>query len=54
MGLLGGECASLLAPGAVVVAEHRKNIPLETSYGELVRTRVLTQGDAGLSFYEIG
>ena len=54
LGLLGGECASLLAPGAVVVAEHRKKISLEASYGGLVRTRVLAQGDAGLSFYEIG
>lgn len=54
MGLLGGECASLLTPGAVVVAEHRKKVPLEASYGGLVRTRVLEQGDAGLSFYEVG
>ena len=54
MGLLGGECASLLTPGAVVVVEHRKKIPLEVRYGGLVRTRVLAQGDAGLSFYEIG
>jgi 16S rRNA (guanine966-N2)-methyltransferase len=53
LGLLGGECASLLAPGAVVVAEHRKKVPLEVGYGKLVRTRVLAQGDAGLSFYEI-
>ena len=54
LGLLGGECASLLAPGAVVVAEHRKKVPLEASYGKLVQTRVLAQGDAGLSFYEAG
>ena len=54
LGLLGGECASLLTPGAVVVAEHRKKVPLEASYGGLVRIRTLAQGDAGLSFYEIG
>jgi 16S rRNA (guanine966-N2)-methyltransferase len=53
LGLLGGECLSILTPGAVVVAEHRKKISLEASYGKLVRTRVLAQGDAGLSFYEI-
>lgn len=53
MGLLGEECASLLAEGAVVVAEHRKKVALEAGYGKLVRTRVLAQGDAGLSFYEI-
>jgi 16S rRNA (guanine966-N2)-methyltransferase len=52
MGLLGGECVSILAPDAVVVAEHRKKVPLEASYGKLVRTRMLAQGDAGLSFYE--
>jgi len=54
MGLLGRECASLLAEGAVVVAEHRKMVSLETGYGQLVRTRVLEQGDAGLSFYQAG
>jgi 16S rRNA (guanine966-N2)-methyltransferase len=41
----------LLAPGAIVVAEHRRKTPLEASYGELMRTRVLEQGDAGLSLY---
>jgi len=54
LGLLGGECASMLEEGAVVVAEHRKKTPLEASYRELVRTRVLEQGDAGLSFYQVG
>ena len=54
LGLLGGECLSILTPGAVVVAEHRKKISLEASYGKLVRMRVLAQGDAGLSFYEVG
>jgi 16S rRNA (guanine966-N2)-methyltransferase len=51
LGLLGGECASLLEEGAVVAAEHRKKVSLEASYGKLVRGRVLAQGDAGLSFY---
>ena len=54
LGLLGGECLSILTPGAVVVAEHRKKISLGASYGKLVRMRVLAQGDAGLSFYEVG
>ena len=53
LGLLGGECASLLAPYATVIAEHRKNSPLAESYGRLERTRVLKQGDAGLSFYRL-
>ena len=52
--LLGGECAGLLAPGALVIAEHRRKQALVESYGELVRGRVLQQGDAGLSFYSLG
>jgi 16S rRNA G966 N2-methylase RsmD len=54
LGLLGGECAGLLEAGAMVVAEHRRKRPLEASYGKLVRVRVKEQGDAGLSFYEVG
>ena len=65
LGLLGGEAAGLLAPGGVVVAEHRRSagsggkglkaapvafVPGER-YGGLVRARVLEQGDAALSFY---
>ena len=53
LGLLGGECAELLAPGALVVAEHRRKQPLAESYGSLIRFRLLKQGDAGLSFYEV-
>jgi len=51
LGLLGGASSSLLAPGALVVAEHRRKEPLEEGYGELRRTRLLQQGDAALSFY---
>ena len=53
LGLLGGDGAKLLAPGAAVIAEHRKKQALAESYGELVRVRLLEQGDAALSFYEI-
>ena len=49
----GGEGSVLLAPGAVVVAEHRKKQPLAGGYGSLTRFRFLAQGDAGLSFYEL-
>jgi 16S rRNA (guanine(966)-N(2))-methyltransferase RsmD len=41
----------LLAEGAVVIAEHRRKERLEDRYGRLVRTRLLEQGDAALSFY---
>ena len=44
----------LLAPGAVVVAEHaRRRNELGEAYGALRRTRLLEQGDAALSFYGV-
>jgi 16S rRNA (guanine966-N2)-methyltransferase len=54
LGLLGGESAALLSPGALVIAEHRRKQALAESYGNLSRVRLLEQGDAGLSFYEVG
>lgn len=51
LSLLGGECASLLSPNAIVIAEHiRKHEPGER-FGQLHRYRLLRQGDAALSFY---
>jgi 16S rRNA (guanine(966)-N(2))-methyltransferase RsmD len=52
LGLLGGDANGLLAEGATVIAEHRRREKLEDRCGSLVRTRLLEQGDAGLSFYE--
>ncbi len=43
--------SSLLAPDALVVAEHSKRHTLADTYGALRRTRTRTQGDATLSFY---
>jgi 16S rRNA G966 N2-methylase RsmD len=43
----------VLAPGAVVVAEHGSKAQLAARYGELVKARVVKQGDAALSFYAI-
>jgi 16S rRNA (guanine(966)-N(2))-methyltransferase RsmD len=54
LGLLGAASAGLLAAGAVVIAEHRRKERLEERYGSLERTRLLEQGDAGLSFYAVG
>jgi 16S rRNA (guanine966-N2)-methyltransferase len=51
--LLGGAAQGILAPGAVVVAEHRRKQSLEERYCNLKRTRVLEQGDAALSFYAV-
>lgn len=53
LGLLGGECQSLLADGAVVIAEHHRKQSLEEEDGRLHRYRVLEQGDAALSFYSL-
>ena len=53
LGLLGGECLSLLAPTAVVIAEHEKRRDLDEHYGVLDRIRVLKQGDAALGFYAV-
>ena len=46
---LGG--SNLIAPGGLVVAEHRRKFDLQESYGSLRRYRILRQGDAALSFY---
>lgn len=41
----------LVASDSLVIAEHRRKVRLEDRYGTLVRTRLLEQGDASLSFY---
>ena len=51
--LLGGEAASFLAAGAMVIAEHRRKQAPAAGYGALLRTRLLEQGDAALSFYRL-
>jgi 16S rRNA G966 N2-methylase RsmD len=43
----------MLAPGALVVAEHSSKAKLAEWYGELAQTRTLKQGDAALSFYAV-
>ncbi len=53
LGALGGRAAGLLAEGAVVVAERRRKDRLADRYGGLGRTRLLEQGDTGLSFYAV-
>jgi len=44
--------APFLAPGAIVIAEHRRTFELPEALGQLERVRVLRQGDAGLSFFQ--
>lgn len=41
----------LLAPDALVIAEHSSKAKLATRYGALEHTRLLKQGDAALSFF---
>ncbi|HKD51354.1 MAG TPA: 16S rRNA (guanine(966)-N(2))-methyltransferase RsmD [Candidatus Acidoferrum sp.] len=42
---------NLVAPGGVVIAEHRRSFELPQEVGALKCYRVLKQGDAALSFY---
>lgn len=42
---------NLLAPGGVVIAEHRRSFELPQEVGALKCYRVLKQGDTALSFY---
>jgi 16S rRNA (guanine966-N2)-methyltransferase len=44
---------AVLAPNALVVAEHNSKAQLAGRYGELVQTRTMKQGDAALSFYAV-
>jgi 16S rRNA (guanine966-N2)-methyltransferase len=43
--------ADIMAPGGIVVAEHRRNFDLPEEPSAIKRFRVLKQGDAALSFY---
>jgi 16S rRNA (guanine966-N2)-methyltransferase len=43
----------ILAPAAVVIAEHSRHVVLEEAYGQLHRTRLLRHGDAQLGFFRM-
>ncbi len=51
LNLLGAGSLRVLAPDAIVIAEHRRKQTLNHIYGNLQRYRLLEQGDAALSFY---
>ncbi|HEX8813304.1 MAG TPA: 16S rRNA (guanine(966)-N(2))-methyltransferase RsmD [Terracidiphilus sp.] len=51
LNLLGSPASQFRAPGAIVIAEHRRKDSLADAYGVVARTRLLQQGDAALSFY---
>jgi 16S rRNA (guanine966-N2)-methyltransferase len=44
---------AILAPGALVIAEHSSKSPLVPRFGSLAQTRTLKQGDAALTFYAV-
>lgn len=50
---LARHSAAILAPGALVIAEHSRKQPLPDVCHPLSRTRLLEQGDAALSFYQL-
>lgn len=45
---------TVIAPGGIVVVEHRARNSPEARYHELQRFRELKQGEAALAFYEFG
>jgi 16S rRNA (guanine966-N2)-methyltransferase len=53
--LLAESSAALLAPESIVIAEHarRASATMTDTYGPLYRYRILEQGDAALSFYQL-
>jgi 16S rRNA (guanine966-N2)-methyltransferase len=53
LSLLGGSCQPLLAPTAIVIAEHLKKLNLAENYDSLSLYRTLKQGDSILSFYSL-
>lgn len=50
---LGVKSSVLLAPEAIVIAEHSRKTSLPESFHALQRYRLLEQGDAALSFYSV-
>jgi len=44
--------APFLAPGSLVIAEHRRTLALPQRFGTLLQTRLLRQGDAALTFFQ--
>lgn len=50
---LGNNAAGLLNEAGLVVVEHHHKNKLQDGFGQLLRTRVLKQGDSALSFFEV-
>jgi 16S rRNA (guanine966-N2)-methyltransferase len=47
------ETSSILAPGALIIAEHLRRVPPPPALSRLICIRSVLQGDAALSFYKL-
>jgi 16S rRNA (guanine966-N2)-methyltransferase len=47
------DASRLIAPGGIVIVEHRRKVEMPGRLDRLERMRVLEQGDAALSFYRL-
>jgi hypothetical protein len=43
----------IIAPNALVIAEHNSKAKLASRYGALEQIRLVKQGDAALSFFSL-
>jgi 16S rRNA (guanine966-N2)-methyltransferase len=50
--LIGAHMTDLLYKDGIVIVEHHHKNELQESFGSMIRTRILKQGDSALSFYE--
>jgi 16S rRNA (guanine(966)-N(2))-methyltransferase RsmD len=52
LSFIGSNASRLLSEDGLLIAEHHHKNPLPENVGELIRMRVLKQGDSALSFYQ--
>jgi 16S rRNA (guanine966-N2)-methyltransferase len=52
LNVIGAHPSDLLQQNGLVIVEHHHKNKLEESFGSIIRTRILKQGDSALSFYE--
>ena len=52
LNLIGEHITDLLQPNGLLIVEHHHKNNLKESFGGIIRTRILKQGDSVLSFYE--
>ena len=52
LNLIGNHMSDLLQPNGLIIVEHHHKNELKDSFGSMIRTRILKQGDSALSFYE--